>query len=436
MRVLQINKFLYPHGGSESVLFQTKALLEAHGHEVLLFGMRDPRNVPHPHARFEVEAVDLHQGGGVRSLLSPGRWGTALHMFHSDEAADRLDDLLVAERPDVAHLHNIYHQLSPSILQVLRRHRVPTVLTLHDYKLVCPNYSMYVDGAACERCKGHHYYQAVLHACVKGSRLQSAVCATEAYLHNRSNVYAEGVDRFIAPSRFMRDKVVEFGADARQIDYVPNFLNLMPFTEPAPPEPYFLFAGRLEPVKGIATLIRAMQQSEAARASTLVVAGDGSLRTELEEQCRLAGLANVRFLGQQTPAQVTQLVRQAQFAVLPSQSYENAPMAVLEAFAQGKAVVGARIGGIPELVQPGRTGLLFRPGDADDLRQQLDRLLLHPALAAEYGRNGRALVEQAHSADRHYQQLMAVYERAGAPRRAGAAAGSNTMSTEQPAARA
>ncbi|MEX2245999.1 MAG: glycosyltransferase family 4 protein [Dehalococcoidia bacterium] len=408
MRVLQVNKFHYNRGGAETAYFATAELLERHGHDVIPFAMADDRNVPTPYDRYFVSNVELREeSGGVFDRLA-----VAGRILYSREAEHHLDRLLRDTRPDVAHLHNVYHQLSPSVLRALGRHRVPVVMTLHDYKLICPAYTLYTEGAPCERCRGGRFYQAVAHRCVKGSRAKSAICAAEGYLHGITGIYRRHVKFYVGPSHFMVRKVVEFGLDPRRVTHVPNFVDPDAFRPGQSDGTYFAYAGRLENVKGVMTLLRAVRHSETARAHRLLIAGDGEQRGELEAFCRATGLDNVRFLGHLSQGDLEPVVAGAAFLVAPSEWYENAPMSVLEAAARAKAVVASDMGGLPELVKDGETGLVFHAGDVDALRAAVERLLDAPPLAADMGRRARAFVEETFSPEVHYRQLMAVYERA------------------------
>jgi glycosyltransferase involved in cell wall biosynthesis len=412
VRVLQVNKFFYGRGGAETAMFQLSHLLERHGHQVIPFAMHDERNRPSDYAEYFVSKIDLREEVGLRPGRQGRPWAVATRILYSREAERKMDALIRATRPDVAHLHNIYHQLSPSILRPLRRHGVPTVLTLHDYKLICPNYSLATRGAVCERCKGHKYYQAVVQRCVKDSRLKSALCALEAYFHRAWGIYDKAVDVYIAPSRFLRQKMIEFGLDGRRIVHLPNFLNLEEYPPDGSPDGYFVYSGRVDSVKGVGTLLEAVSGIEEPSHFELRIAGDGEERPALEARYSGDGAAHIRFLGHMPPADVSALLRRALFSVVPSQWYENAPLTILEAYAFARPVVASRIGGIPELVEDGRTGLLAEPGDACDLRRKIGYVLANPPLAVEMGRNARALVEQAYGPDRHYQQLMLVYAQA------------------------
>jgi glycosyltransferase involved in cell wall biosynthesis len=290
-------------------------------------------------------------------------------------------------------------------------------MTLHDYQLICPAYTLYSRGGVCERCKGHRYYNTVLGSCVKGSRLKSAICAAEAYFHAATGIFRNNVRFYLAPSHFIAEKVVEFGLNPRQVIYLPNFIDAASFGVEQATGNYYLFAGRLEKVKGVVTLLRAVSSSAVARSRELWIAGAGDERAALEAEAAALNLTNVRFLGQLPPAEMGRVLAGALFSVVPSEWYENAPLSILEAAARGKAVVVSDIGGIPELVRAGETGVVFPAGDAGALAGAIDGLLADPARTAEMGRKARAFMEEEFAPETHYRQLAAIYERALADER-------------------
>jgi glycosyltransferase involved in cell wall biosynthesis len=368
--------------------------------------MHHPENEPTPYAQYFVSSIELRDGGGG---IGP-QVGAAARMLYSREAARKLDALIGETRPDVAHLHNIYHQLSPSIVRVLAKHRIPAVLTMHDYKLICPAYTLYANGAPCERCKGGAFYNATLQGCVKDSRAKSVLCTVEAYLHAALGAYRRNVACYIAPSRFLAAKAAEFGVDAAKITYVPNFI------EPGPlpsneVRPYVLYAGRLERVKGVRTLVDAFARSAAAATHELIIAGDGEDRGDIETYAGERP-ARVRFTGHLARKALQSLLDEAAFTVTPSEWYENAPLSVMEAAARGKAAIVSDLGGLPELVKHGETGLVFRAGDSPALAAAIDALAGDPPRAREMGLSARAFIEEEFSPDRHYEALMGIYQRA------------------------
>jgi glycosyltransferase involved in cell wall biosynthesis len=405
MKVLLVNKFHYRRGGAETMYFAQADLLRRHGHDVIPFSMQHPMNEQTPYSKYFVSNVELREdGGGVATKLK-----TAGRMLYSREAVQRLDALIQHTRPDVAHLHNVYHQLSPSVLHVLAKHHIPAVLTMHDYKLICPAYTLYANGAPCERCRGGAFYNAALQGCVKDSRSKSMLCTVEAYLHSALGLYRRNVARFIAPSRFLAAKAAEFGMDASKIAYVPNFVDAEESAAEGSGR-VILYAGRLERVKGVRTLIHAFAQSDARSSYELVIAGEGEDRAPLEDYASTHGEGRVRFTGHLSQAELNAFLDDSLFTVAPSEWYENAPLSVMEAAGRGRAVIVSDLGGLPELVKHGETGLVFRAGDVPALATAIDELAGDAPRAREMGQKARTFIRGTFSADRHYDQLLVIYE--------------------------
>jgi glycosyltransferase involved in cell wall biosynthesis len=282
-------------------------------------------------------------------------------------------------------------------------------MTMHDYKLICPAYTLFTDGAPCERCKGGAFFNATVHACVKDSRAKSALCTVEAYLHQALGVYRRNVAAFIAPSRFLAAKAAEFGVDPARITYIPNWVETSDAVAPGDGS-YVLYAGRLERVKGVSTLIEAYGRSALKATHELVLAGDGESRTEFEALATRSP-GKVRFTGHLGARELRELIDGAAFVVAPSEWYENAPLSVLEAAGRGKAVVVTSLGGLPELVRKGETGLIVPPRDPVALAAAMDDLAADPVRTVEMGRNARTFVKETFSAERHYEQIAALYDR-------------------------
>jgi glycosyltransferase involved in cell wall biosynthesis len=405
MNVLLVNKFLHVTGGAETVLFAQWRWLEAAGHTVIPYAMAHPDNVASEYARFFAPQRDYTRRAPGATLAA------AADLLWSRPARRGLERLLAAlppeRRPRAAHLHNIYHQLSPAVLAPLRARGIPAVMTLHDYKLVCPNYRLYTEGAPCERCLDGWTGHAVVHRCVHGSALKSALCALEAGLHRLLRAYA-GLDRLISPSVFLRERLVRAGWEPGRIAVIPHAVALPP--ERGDDQGYLLFAGRLVPEKGLRALLRALRELRGAR---LVIAGDGPLRAELE-RAAAASDGRLAVLGRVAPAELARLLAGARALVLPSEWPENAPLAALEALAQGVPVVAAAIGGIPELVRDGENGRLVPPGDAGALAAALAALLGDRAGAAALGRAGRARVRAEHAPERWLARHLALYDEVAA----------------------
>jgi glycosyltransferase involved in cell wall biosynthesis len=420
--LLLVNKFYHdvgPAGGVGRYLLQEEEDLAARGWRVVPFAMADEHARRSAWERYFVRARDYR-----RPRWSASAPGDALSLIWNREAARNLEALIAAARPDAVHLHNVYHHLSPSILPVLRRHRLPVVMTLHDLRLLCPAIHMLRRGEVCERCRGGRFHQAVLGPCVKDSRPASLLAALETAHHTWRRLYPATVARFLCPSAFYVAKYREWGFPAERLEHLPNFVDLAAWRPlPRAAADGCLYFGRLSREKGLATLLRAHARWTAARAAAggsppppLRLAGSGP---QMEELRRLAaGLpdARIEFLGPLAPDDLRREIARARFTVLPSEWYENGPLALLESLAAGVPVVGAAIGGIPEHLRPGRNGVLFAPGDEADLARALDEADRLPATARA---EARLAAEQLYGRRGHMDRLEAVLGEAIAQRASG-----------------
>ena len=405
MKILMVNSFNYVRGGAERCFLDLSALLESHGHQVIPFAMQHPRNLPSPYDAYFVSYMDFPTEL-ARDGLGP-KLGVLERIMYSREARRKIEQLVADTQPDLVHIHGFIHEMSTSILPVLKKAGLPVVQTLHDYKIVCPNTTFISHEEICERCHGHRYYNIALHSCKRGSRMASVLAGAEMYFHELFRLYGPNINLFISPSDFLADKVREHGIH-RPIVTIPNFINPDNFQPYYEPENYFIFVGRLVRTKGILTLLEAMRYLNTT--AELRIAGAGELEPELRAYVTAHGLSNVRFLGHLDTEQLTQTMQRAAFTVQPSEWYENYSMTVIESLACGTAVIGAAIGGIPEQVRDGVNGLLFESGNAVQLAEKIQFLLDRPELAVEMGRNGRAQVELINGPAAHYEQTLQAYK--------------------------
>ncbi|HOP46416.1 MAG TPA: glycosyltransferase family 4 protein [Desulfobacteraceae bacterium] len=404
MKILLINKFLYPKGGDAISTLTTGKILEMQGHEVVYWGMEHPDNPAYQFADLFVSNFDYDS---ENSLISKAR--AAMNILYSFEAKKRIATLLEKKTPDIVHLNNFAHQISPSILDVIKEHRIPAVMTMHDYKMVCPAYSMLSNGQVCERCKFCRFYHCGIHRCTKGSLFKSMVNVAEMYLHHRMLHIYDKIDLYISPSRFLKNKVKEMGLNG-EVVYLPNCVDV----EGIEPnyewqEKSIVYVGRLSHEKGVETLIDAIKNIRDVR---LKVIGDGPLKGYLEEKVTSEHIANVVFLGYRTGKDLNNEIQKSMFLIIPSEWYENNPLTVIEAFAMGKPVVGARIGGIPELVRDWDTGLTFVSGDMADLEGKIKLMLDNSDRIAEMGKKARAYVEKELNTAVYYERLIEIYQMA------------------------
>ncbi len=400
MRILQINKFFYRRGGSETYFFGLMKLLEKNGHEVISFSTKSPKNLESPYEEFFVEEIDFEKGEGfVKNLKKFG------HSLYSTEVARKLEKLILKTKPDIAHLHNISHHISPSIFSVLKKYKIPVIQTLHDYQLICPNFKLFTEGAVCERCKKYRYWNAVLHRCIHDSRLESFAEMIEMYFDRACKFYEKGVQCFVTPSDFLKNKLRGWRVKSSCVQNIPLFLEVSEFLPHYEPGDYVLYFGRLVEEKGLDVLLKALAGTEIK----LKIVGDGPEKNKLQAESGKLKI-DVEFVEHKTGEELYNLIRNAKFVVLPSVWYENYPVSLLEAGAFGKAVVGTRLGGIPEIISDGENGFLAEPGDANDLREKIQRLYGDKDLCEQMGRRAREMVVERNSPEDHYKKIMDLYK--------------------------
>jgi glycosyltransferase involved in cell wall biosynthesis len=410
--LLSINNYFYQRGGAETVFLEQNKLFQKNGWNVIPFAMRHEHNFQSEWERFFVDEIELGKSYGAYETLR-----RIPKIIYSREARRKIDALITAVEPDIAHAHNVYHHISPAIFSVLKQRGIPVVLTLHDLKIACPAYKMLTHDGVCERCKNGQLWQLARHRCIKDSLPLSMFIMMESAVHRLLGCYRDHVDRFIVPSQFYLDKFVEWGWPRDKFRYIPNFVDTAVDAADTPPGAAFLYVGRLAPEKGVGTFVRAV--AEAGVTGWIVGTGpeDAMLRALAQELG-----ASIQFFGHRSGEELNNLVRAARAVVVPSEWYENAPLSVLEAYALQKPVIGARIGGIPELVQEGRTGALFDSASVPALAGQLRRYAtMNDAALLHQGRNGRDWVRVAFSPERYRNDVLALYRELGVDTKAAGA---------------
>ncbi|MEE9388293.1 MAG: glycosyltransferase family 4 protein [Paracoccaceae bacterium] len=391
MRILQIGHNYHVSGGSDAVMFATSDLLTKAGHEVIPFCMDHPNNQPTRWSSYFPRSAD------TRAM--PIRDG--LRYFYNIDARVQLQKLLEdVGTIDVAHLHIYHGKQTAAILPILRKHGIPIIQTLHEYKLACPVYTMQRNGRPCELCLTGSDFNCIWHRCKNGSTFQSTVMAAEK-LFSRIAGDVSRIDRFICVSEFQRQIMGRTHIPVEKLHTLHNFVRCQPNVAPGH-DGYFLFFGRLEKLKGMQTLINAFKKC----GQRLIIAGDGDWRGALENQ--ISRIDTIEYVGFQTGSDLTKLISRARAVVVPSEWNENCPMSVLEAKALGRPVIGARIGGIPELIQPGIDGALFDAGDQDSLAAAVSEICM-----ADHDRLSSNALKDAlkrFSETAHLDQLFSHYE--------------------------
>jgi len=401
MKILVINKFFFPFGGTERYAFALTDLLESYGHEVIPFAMAHPDNIISEYSKYFVSQVELG-----KPQISWSGLKAAGRVVYSFEAARKLRQLIRDTKPDLAHLQNIYHQLSPSILKVLKEEKIPTVQTIHDYAYLSPSYGLFDHGVVCERVKPRKYYRAVLHKCVKNSVMASCLDAFAYRVHATFGLDERLVGRLIAPSEFVKNKFAEWGKNVFRMEVLPHWIDATRYAPEYSPGAEIVYVGRLSEEKGIGILLAAMEKIPEIR---LKVIGTGPMEKQLKDFCQLAGLKNVRFLGQLRHTEVMEEIGKSCFVVVPSLFYEPFGYLAIEAACMGKAVIASRVGGLPELVKDNETGVLVPPGDAKALASAIAKLADDEPTIRAMGKAARAIVESRFKPDEYYKKLMEIY---------------------------
>ncbi len=354
MRILIVNKYWYARGGAEVVAMMTRDLLEKAGHTTAVFTMQHPKNTVQS-TLFPPE-IDYKKDSFGKKIKN------SLKMISNTEAQDLFEKMVLEFKPDVVHFHNIYHQLSFSLLEVTKKHSIPSVMTLHDYKLISPNYSLFHHGKIDVSMLGKKYYRCVLNNCME-SLPQSVLATVEAYYRQAKGFHAM-IDQYISPSQFVKKLFVQSGFSSQHISVVHNPVRQLDKHIPMKDEGYVAFIGRLSKEKGLFVLL------ESARLNPDIaykLVGTGPEEQALKQYVEKNKMHNVIFEGWQTGTNLEQLYAGARMLVVPSIWYENAPLGILEAKAKGKIVIGSKIGGIPEMLSK---EFLFSPGNAQELAEK------------------------------------------------------------------
>lgn len=358
LKVLMVNKFLYPNGGSETYIFKIGEYLQAAGHQVEYFGMQDERNIVGNKANAHTMNMNFHSSK-FGKLLYPAK------IIYSKEARKQIRKVLDSFHPDVVHLNNINFQITPSIIYEIKKDKLPVIWTAHDYQLICPNHMLYnlETKKICEKCLGGNYFNCSKERCIHGSKVKSYLGTFEAIFYKNKQPYRM-VDRIICPSSFLEKKLLTNPVFSGKTTVIHNFIDDVMIGN-TNKQNYVLYFGRYSEEKGIRTLLEAAKKLPEVN---FTFAGKGPLENEIQ------GLKNVKNVGFTSGKELEELIRKAKFSVYTSEWYENCPFSVMESQMYGTPVIGADIGGIPELIEEGKTGLLFKSGDVEDLVRKIELL--------------------------------------------------------------
>jgi glycosyltransferase involved in cell wall biosynthesis len=386
MRILKVHNYYIRPGGEDAVFRAETSILRSAGHEVW-------------------EYLEYNE-----KIETMSRASVAIQTLWSNVSYRRLKKFLQEVKPEVVHFHNTFPLISPSAYYACQDLNIPVVQTLDNQRLICPASTFYRNEKPCLDCLGKTVpWPGVLHACYHDSHVHTAVVASMVTLHKWLGTWKTKVDTFLCSTSFYRDLFVQAGFPADKIVVMPHFVQQQPWFEMSESAgDYALFAGRLDPEKGINTLLEAWRFLDVP----LMIRGEGRMEEWAREFVKKHGLKNIKFPGRMSERELSELIGNARFLIMPSEGYyETFGLVIIEAHAHGIPVIASNLGVVPELVSDGHSGLLFKTGNPQDLAQKVEWMWSHPAQAKEMGRNGRAVCLERFTQDRCYETLIEVYGR-------------------------
>jgi glycosyltransferase involved in cell wall biosynthesis len=402
MRILQINSCHYRRGGADVVYLNTIDLLETHGQEVINFSSEHPNNMVSKYSEFFLPFNEVRNQTFIQKI------GNAKDYIFNKDAYIKLNVLIKKTNPDIAHIHLFYGSLTTSILKSLKENGIPVVISMHDYRLLCPS-NAFLDSKSqiCEKCKDKSYYKCFIKKCRDGRISYSAILSLEAYTRKYFYDPLDYIDHFLFVSKFSRAKHIEFDARfEKKSSHLYNFTPTFSSDISVCREGYLLFFGRLSIEKGIKTLIEAIKGTNIR----IKLAGSGPMQVEVEDQCLKN--TNIEYVGFKESDALTELIKNASFVVVPSEWYENNPMSIIEAYALGKPVIASNIGGIPEIVIDNKTGYLFEARNVEDLLNKLNKAVqLSDEEYYQMSLAARKFGDENFAPEPHYSKLIQIYSK-------------------------
>lgn len=400
MKILLVNKFHYLKGGSEKYYFDLAELLEENGHEVAFFSMKDEKNIKTHNKEYFVEPIDLNANNKLK----------AKDIIYSKKNQKKMKEALEDFKPDIVHLNNFQRQLSASILKPIKKRKIPIVYTAHDIQAICPNKTMLdSENNICEKCLNGRYKNCFKKTCIKNSKLKSLLGAIENKYYRIKKIYQKQIDYIITPSEFYRKKLIEDGIKPKKIETIHNFVKINEYNIKKENGDYALYFGRISKEKGIYDLIEAAQKINNLN---LYLAGDGPDFNDIKRIIQNNKMSDrIKMLGFLNSNQIKETIGKCKFVVLPSIWRDNCPYSIIETMAIGKAIIGTNIGGIPELIQDGKTGFLTKFKDNNDLVQKMKKLYSEEKLSLKMGEEAKKVAGTLYTEENYYNRIIKIYER-------------------------
>jgi glycosyltransferase involved in cell wall biosynthesis len=407
MKILIINSRYFISAGPEKYMFKLKEILEKNNHEVVAFSTKNSHNAESEYSEFFVDPI----GGADKVYFSEYKndfktlFQIVGRQFYSFEVKKNLDELIKKTKPDIAYLLHHYNKLSPSVIDACKKNNVPVVMRLSDFSLVCPEGHMYRDKKPCEECIDKSLFSAVKHKCVKNSRVGSAIKASAIKFHRVLGIYDE-VKFIVSPSKFTISKVKTV-LDEDKMIHIPTFV-IKTEKYNSKLGKYILFVGRLEEIKGVMQIIRAVKGTDYI--FKIVGESSSSYDTYLKNYVGKANIKNVKFLGKKNSEELVKLYKDARFVVIPSMWYENLPNVALEAMMHSKPLLVSNLGSMKDIVREGHNGFLFEPDNIPQIKEKID-LLFDDFVCKTLGKNSYDEVISKYNPEKHYDKLIRVFNK-------------------------
>jgi glycosyltransferase involved in cell wall biosynthesis len=409
LKIAIVNKFFYLKGGQDTVAIEEMQLLEKAGHEVAFFSMKHPNNPKnYKWEEYFADYVEFSNSGKEYNFLQ--KLLVAKNFIFNNKAAEKFEKFILAFKPDVIHCHGIAHQLTYSILIVAKKHKIPVVQTLHDCQTVCPNYLLMLKGKErCDqKCSKYNYFPCIVNKCVKNSMSASILSSVEMFFNHNILNYTQYIDKFIAPSQFLANLVIKSGMNKEKVQVIPNCLTDIEKISPNfENKDYFIFAGRLSFEKGAFTILKAFKDLPEQK---LLIAGTGPLEEELKQYKSANNMNNIEFLGYVDRKLLPEYIKDSKGLIIPSECYENCPMSIIEAYAYGKPVIGADVGGIPEMITNDINGYVFEVGNIVELKQNIVKLERDKDKQKILGQNAYDFALKNFNSEKHINSLINLYK--------------------------
>lgn len=397
MRILLVNKFHYLKGGSETYYFELGKLLKERGHQVAYFSMKHEKNIKTGDPEYLVENTDMNGKNFLKSF----------NLIYSKKNKQLMEKAIREFKPDVIHINNFQRQITYSIIEAAKKHKVPIVYTSHDLQAVCPASAMLCKGQVCEKCLYSSKFNCYKNKCVKDSKLKSLLCSIEANEYKNKKIY-DKFDLIISPSDFVANKLKEGGIKAKIVT-LHNYADLSKFSSyKIKDENFAFYFGRLSEEKGILNLIKAFSLQCNGH---LYIAGDGPEKDNITNYIKEYKLGErIKLLGFLKQEEVKEYISKCSFVVVPSIWYENCPYSIIETLAIGKPIVGSIIGGIPELIEDGVNGYLYKYDDINELSKIISKLFLNSELRKKMSNESKKLTSKNYDVNEYYKKLIELYK--------------------------